>query len=98
MTSRIAAPALAITAMLAWAVHFTVAYGYTAIACARGHVADIAWAVSAAGVLAACVAAAVVWRSRRRRERDWLGAGVGGLALFAIALETLPAWVGTPCA
>ena len=98
MTSRIPAPALAITAMLAWAVHFTVAYGYTALACARGDAGHIAWTVSALGLVAACIAATVVWRSLRRRQRDWLGAGVGGLALFAIALETLPAWVSPACA
>lgn len=98
MTGRIAAPALAITAMLAWAAHFTVAYGYTAIACARGHTAHLAWIVSAAGVVAAGVAAIVVWRSLARGDRDWLGAGTGGLALFAIALETLPPWMAAPCA
>lgn len=98
MTSRPSSPALAITAMLAWAMHFTVVYGYTAIACARGHAAHIAWIVSVAGVIAAGVAAVVVWRSLDRRERDWLGAGVGGLALFAIALETLPPWMGLTCA
>ncbi|MGE5525625.1 MAG: hypothetical protein ACM3SS_18065 [Rhodospirillaceae bacterium] len=97
-TSRtVSGPGVA-TSIAIWALHFTVVYGYTALACARGYEAAITAVVNAATVLAVCAAALVLWRSMLTAERDWLGAGVAGLALFAIVLEGLPVWIVSPCA
>ena len=84
--------------VVVWAAHFTAVYGYTALACERSHAGGIAWMVSAATVLAAAAAALIAWRSLRQGRADWLSAGVAALALFAIVLEGLPAWIVPPCA
>lgn len=97
-TSRTASGPGVAAGIVIWALHFTVVYGYTALACARGYGAAITAVINAATVLAACAAALVTWRSMHTAERDWLGAGVAGLALFAIVLEGLPVWIVSPCA
>ena len=42
-----------------WALHFTVIYGFTALACARGFGASVPWFVGGATVVAAAAATAV---------------------------------------
>ena len=75
-----------------WAAHFAVAYGFTALACARQMAAAIPWVVGAASIVALLAAAAIavpagVRAARTSRFADFLGAGLGGLAAIAIAWE-----------
>jgi hypothetical protein len=83
-----------------WAAHFTVVYGFTALACARQVTAPIPWVVGVATVVAAAAAAAIAVAGLRRRDRfePWLGATVAGAAFIAIVWEGLPLFLVTQCA
>jgi hypothetical protein len=84
-----------------WAVHFTIIYGFTSTACARGLGTDVVpWAVAGATGVAALAATAVIVRSLRpvragTPEGDqaaadfirWVTAAVAGMALVAVILE-----------
>ncbi len=88
-----------------WAAHFMAVYGYTAIVCARGLAQSlgagaIAWTITLMTALAAVAAAALLRSAVRQGARDfhhWMRAAVAGLALLAIVLQTLPAWMVPPC-
>ena len=77
---------------LTWAVHFTLIYGITALACARGVPRAVPWAIAIAGALAVAVTFAVLQRSRRERHTfvGWMTAVSAGLALVAVVYESLP--------
>ena len=93
--------------VLIWAAHFTVVYGYTAIACARGFahaqwlgVESVTWAVAAATAVAVVAALAMLLPAARAAHKSfesWMTAAVCALALFAIVLETLPVWLVPAC-
>jgi hypothetical protein len=79
----------AVLSIALWAAHFAVAYGFTALACARQMPAAIPWVVGIATIaaLAATAAIAVPAAMRAARFPDFVGAGLGALAAFAIAWE-----------
>lgn len=82
---------------LLWLLHFTVLYGFNAIACARGFQGAVPWAVAIATVVVGAGAALVVFQSRKQFI-DWLAAGLGALALLAILWQALPVLMVSPCA
>jgi hypothetical protein len=91
--------------VIIWALHFTVVYGFTGLACARRYeeggatwVALVPWVIGAASLLAALAALAfvvpLVLPQRRGHFTDWMSGCVAALALAAIVLETMPLlWV-----
>jgi tetrahydromethanopterin S-methyltransferase subunit D len=85
--------------IVVWALHFTFVYGFTALACARGFPRGIPWALAAAALAAGALAAAIMVKGYRGRSQitDWLSAAVAGLALIAIAYETMAGFLSPPC-
>jgi len=75
-----------------WAAHFTLAYGFTALACARSMSAAVPWVVGAASAAAllalGAVAVPAAFRSVRTSQLpDILASGLGGLAAIAVVWE-----------
>lgn len=96
---------------LIWAAHFLVIYAFTAIACARGF-AGAEWlglgvvpvTITAATLVAAGVAATMIWTGVRTLHAEagsnfvgWMTVGCAALALLAILWETLPAFMIPAC-
>ncbi len=81
-----------------WALHFTVIYGFTALACARGFGDAAPWAVVFATALAAAAAIAIIVTHLSSEFTRWMTAAVAGLALVAILWEGLPAFMVPVCA
>lgn len=77
--------------VLVWAAHFTVLYGFTALACARGFAPAIPWVTGAATLvaLAAAIAIAAMSFPGRAHFVSWMTAAVAGVAAIAIAFEGL---------
>ena len=101
-----------LTGAVIWAVHFTIVYGFTSVACSRGLGTDaVPLAVAVATGIAALAAAVVMVRSLRRVGPDaldldqapardfirWITAAVAGLALVAMVLEGLTAALVPAC-
>ena len=84
--------------ILVWALHFTLIYGFTALACARGFGAAAPWVVGVATVLAAAAAIAIIVTHLSSEFTRWMTAAVGGFALIAIVWEGLPALMVPACA
>jgi hypothetical protein len=86
--------------VIVWALHFTIVYGFTGVACARGMDRAVPWAVGVATLAAAAVAALVVVRGARRRDafEDWIAAGLAAFALLAILWEGIAVFMVAPCA
>ena len=89
-----------------WAIHFTVIYGFAALACARGY-ADLkvlGMSLVTSGVLGATILALVAALAIARRAlrsgvesfETWMTASVAGLASLAIVWEGLAAWFILP--
>ena len=87
-----------------WAIHFTIIYGFTSTACARGlGTGVVPTTVAVATVVAGLVAAVVMVRSLRRAGSGtpdgdqapaadfihWVTAAVAGMALVVMILEGL---------
>jgi hypothetical protein len=75
-----------------WAAHFTLAYGFTAFACARAMPGVIPWVVGAASAVALVALAALAVPAAIRAARnpalgDVLTSGLGGLAAIAVVWE-----------
>jgi hypothetical protein len=75
-----------------WAAHFTLAYGFTAFACARAMPGAIPWVVGAASAAALLALAALAVPAAIRAARipalgDVLASGLGGLAAIAVVWE-----------
>lgn len=85
---------------IVWALHFTVIYGLTGIACARGLVGAVPWGVLLATLVAGAVCLLMMVRELRRGPGflPWMAAGLAGFALLAIIWETVPVLVVRPCA
>ena len=84
---------------LLWALHFTLVYGFTALACARGFANTVPSAVAAATLVAGVLAAVVILRNAKGNDFiDWLAAALGGFALLAIVWEAIPAFMVPACA
>ena len=85
--------------VIVWALHFTAAYGFTALACARGFGASAPWVVGAATLAAAACAVFLILRNFRREFTRWITAAVAVFALLAILWEGLSAFmVSNACA
>ena len=78
--------------IVVWALHFTVIYGFAAIACARGFVAAVPWAIAAATVIGALLTIVIMVRSYPRRGEfvHWMAAALAALAFVAILFQTAP--------
>jgi hypothetical protein len=83
--------------VILWALHFTVIYGFTALACARGFGASTSWVVGAATVIAVAAAIALIVTHLSSEFTRWMTAAVAALALVAIVWEGLPALMVPPC-
>jgi hypothetical protein len=81
-----------------WALHFTLIYGFTALACARGFGASAPWFVGGATAVAAAAAIAIIATHLSPEFTRWMTAAVAGLALVAIAWEGLSAFMVPACA
>ena len=81
-----------------WAVHFTVIYGFTALACARGFGSAAPWLVGVATVAAGAAAIVIIVTHLSSEFTRWMTAAVAGLALLAIVWEGLPALIVPVCA
>lgn len=95
---------------LVWALHFVAIYGLTGVACARPGAAGpwlglpaAGWAVVGLGLVAAAVLAACLRAQPgsaspdNRRFLRWTGSALIGLALLAIAWETLAVFLVPGC-
>ncbi|MCI3950594.1 MAG: coxX [Burkholderiales bacterium] len=82
-----------------WALHFSVVYGFTALACARGFAHAIPWVVTLVSLAAVALAAAIIVKGYRERSAfiEWMTAGVAGLALLAIVYETTAGLLSPQC-
>lgn len=82
-----------------WATHFTVIYGLTALACARGYPSAIPWVVATATAAAAMLAIGIFAQGYRNQARfiDWVTAGIALLALVAIVYEAGAALLSPLC-
>jgi hypothetical protein len=85
---------------IVWALHFTLIYGATALACARGVPAAAPIGVALATALAVALLLAITVRGWRRRDtfEGWLSAALALFALVAVVWEALPALVVEACA
>lgn len=84
--------------IVVWALHFTVVYGFTAIACARGFAAAAPWVVGAATVIFAAIAIAIIVTHLSSEFTRWMTAALAGFALVAIVWEGIPAFIVPTCA
>ncbi|CAI08698.1 hypothetical protein [Aromatoleum aromaticum] len=85
--------------VIVWALHFSVIYGLTALACARGAPQAVPWVIGIATVVASGACVAIIARELGRGAgfEPWLTAGLTVLALLAILWETLPVLMVPPC-
>ena len=81
-----------------WALHFTVIYGFTALACARGFGAAAPWVVGAASVVATAIAVTIILTHLSSEFTRWMTASVAAAALVAIVWEGLSAFMVPACA
>ena len=85
--------------VIVWALHFTVIYGFTALACARGFGAAAFLVVGAATLVAAAAAGLLILANWNGEFTRWMTAAVAGAALLAILWEGMAAFmVPNPCA
>jgi hypothetical protein len=82
-----------------WALHFTVIYGFAAIACARGFVQAVPWAIGTATLLAVVLIAGILVRSYSRRSEFvyWMTTGLAALSLVAVLFQTAPVFWFPTC-
>lgn len=84
--------------VILWAVHFTVVYGFTALACARGFGAAAPWVVGAVTLVAAALAIALIVTHISSEFTRWMTAALAAFALVAIVWEGIPAFMVPTCA
>jgi hypothetical protein len=75
-----------------WAVHFTVIYGFAALACARQMSGAVPWVVGVASAVATIALIAIAFPAAMRLARavrfaDFVTLGLGGLAMLAVLWE-----------
>ncbi|MCK0509874.1 hypothetical protein [Aromatoleum buckelii] len=85
--------------VIVWALHFSVIYGLSALACARSAPQAVPWVIGVATLVAigACVAIIVRELGQGPGFEPWLAAGLAVLALLAILWEALPVLMVAPC-
>jgi hypothetical protein len=81
-----------VLAIALWAAHFTVIYGFSALACARHMSSAVPWVVGAASAAAMLALIAIAIPAGMRAARaslfpDFLALGVGALAMIAVFWE-----------
>ena len=83
-----------------WAAHFTLLYGATALACARGQGPLAPWVIAIATVAGVATAATIVARAYPRRSdfAQWMTAAVAATAIVAMLWEALAGVVSRSCA
>jgi hypothetical protein len=76
--------------VLVWSLHFTVIYGFTSLACARGMANMVPWVVTVASVAAGAAMVMSLRHGMRRRDcfSGWMTAGLAAVALVAIVYES----------
>jgi hypothetical protein len=81
-----------VSGIAVWALHFSVIYGFAAIACARGFVQAVPWGIGAATLLAIVVIAGILLHSYPRRGEfvDQMAAGLAALTLVAVLFQAAP--------
>ena len=84
--------------VIIWALHFTVIYGFTALACARGFGAAAPWTVGAATLVAAALAVALIVTNRSTEFTRWMTAALAAAALVAILWEGFSVFMVPACA
>jgi hypothetical protein len=70
-----------------WAAHFTLVYGFTALACARSFAFLVPWVVVPVSIAAVAGIAWIVFPRKPALFTDALAFGLGALALIAIVWE-----------
>jgi hypothetical protein len=75
-----------------WAAHFTLVYGFTALACARSFPALVPWVVVPVSIAAVAGIGVLAMRGSIRTARslnfsDAVACGLGGLAIIAVVWE-----------
>jgi hypothetical protein len=85
---------------IVWAVHFTVLYGFAALACARGFTGAVPWVSGAATLLALAALLVVLARTgpRRGEFESWLAFSIAAVALVGVVFETVPVYLVRTCA
>ena len=93
-TLRIAFP------VIVWATHFAIAYGITALACARAAPHAVPWTIGVATLGAAALMVATMVRAWPRRGdfEAWLTLALAAMALTAIVWEGMPVLIVPACA
>lgn len=88
-----------VSGIAVWALHFTVIYGLTALACARGYAHAIPWIVALASLAAAVLSAGIIVKGYRGSPAfiEWMTAGIAALALIAIVYETTAGLLSPTC-
>jgi hypothetical protein len=81
-----------------WALHFTVIYGFTGLACARGFGASAPWVVGTATLLAAAAVIAIIVTHLSAEFTRWMTAALAGAALVAVVWEGIAAFMVPACA
>jgi hypothetical protein len=83
--------------VVVWALHFTIVYGFTALACARGFGGAAPWTVGAATLVAAALAVALIVTNLGSEFTRWMTAALAAAALLAILWEGLSAFMVPTC-
>jgi hypothetical protein len=85
--------------VLVWAAHFTVLYGATAFACARGDPRVVPWIVALSTLVGVAVTVAIIVRSYPRREdfAHWMAAAVAAMATIAMLWEAMAGLMVRTC-
>ena len=85
---------------IVWTLHFTVLYGFTALACVRGLAGAVPWVAGGATLLALGALVLITLRhfGRRGEFNAWLTLALAGLALVAVVYETVPVFIVPICA
>ena len=85
--------------VLIWALHFTVIYGFTSLACARSMPSLVPWVVTAASLVAALAVFATLRPAMRRRDtfHGWMTVALAIASLVAIGYETSAVYLVPSC-
>lgn len=86
--------------VIIWALHFTVLYGFTALACGRGFAGALPWVAGGATLAAVAALALVVHRGLPRRAgfNAWMTLAVALLSLVAVLYQLAPLLIVRTCA
>jgi hypothetical protein len=85
--------------VLIWALHFTLIYGFTSLACARSMASLVPWGVALASGAGALAALACLRYAMRHSDgfRGWMTGALAVVTLVAIAYETMGPYFISGC-